>query len=103
MYMEKTRKNLSAEGLIKTIYNQFKKIKDPKNINGKISLTDCLMSCLAIFSLKYFSLLSFEIEKKLPKATSNLKNLYLVKNPPSDTYMRRKARSFRSQNIKTCF
>ncbi|NGX34339.1 MAG: hypothetical protein K1060chlam1_00691 [Candidatus Anoxychlamydiales bacterium] len=50
--MKTLRKYLSAEGLIKSIYSKFKKIQDPKNRTGKISLTDCLMSCFAIFSLK---------------------------------------------------
>ena len=36
--MEKTRKDLSAEGLIKAIHSKFKKIKDPHNRNGKISM-----------------------------------------------------------------
>jgi hypothetical protein len=86
--MKKIRKDLSAQGLIKAIYNKFKKIKDPQNRNGKISIVDCLMSCFAIFSLKYPSLLQYEIETKNPRCIENIKKLYLVKNPPSDTYMR---------------
>lgn len=101
--MEKIRKYLSAEGLIKTIYDCFSKIKDPSNRNGKISLTDCLMSCFAIFSLKYPSLLSFEIEKKLPKAVSNLKKLYLVKHPPSDTYMRERLDPLDPNSLRGAF
>ena len=86
--MKTTRKHLSAQGLINSVYNEFKKIKDPSNRNGKIKLVDCLMSCLAIFSLKHSSLLEYE-EKKLDSAfISNLEKLFLVKNAPSDTYMR---------------
>jgi len=73
-----TRKHLSAEGLLKAVYNKFKKIKDPLNRKGKISILDCLMSCLAIFSLKYPSLLQYEIEKKEFKTYENFKKLYLV-------------------------
>ena len=86
--MKKIRKYLSAQGLIKAVYNNFKKIKDPQNRNGKISIVDCLMSCFAIFSLKYPSLLQYEIETQNPQSCENIKKLYLVKNPPSDTYMR---------------
>lgn len=86
--MKNLRKHVSAEGLIKTIYNCFNKIKDPSNRNGKILLTDCLMSCFAIFSLKYSSLLAYDSHKKDSHFINNLKNLYLVKRPPSDTYMR---------------
>ncbi len=86
--MKKIRKYLSAQGLIKALYNKFKKIKDPQNRTGKISIIDCLMSCFAIFSLKYPSLLQYEIETKNPRSCENIKKLYFVKNPPSDTYMR---------------
>ena len=86
--MNKTRKHLSAEALISTVYKQFKKIKDPSKRNGKISLTDCLMSCFALFSLKYPSLLEYEIKRKQSQSIENLKKLYKVENPPSDTYMR---------------
>ena len=86
--MKNFRKHLSANGLIKTINNCFKKVKDPSNRNGKISILDCLMSCFAIFSLKYPSLLSYEIEMKNSKSRTNLKKLYYIHNPPSDATMR---------------
>jgi len=71
--MKTLRKYLSAEGLIKSIYSKLKKIQDPQNRKGKISFADCLMSCFAIFSLKYPSLLAYDIEKKDPQSVSNLK------------------------------
>jgi len=86
--MKKIRKYLSAQGLIKAVYNSFKKIKDPQNRKGKISIVDCLMSCFAVFNLKYPSLLQYEIETQNPQSCENIKKLYLVKTPPSDTYMR---------------
>ena len=101
--MKKTRKELSAEGLIKAIYHKFQKIKDPKNRNGKISIQDCLMSCFAIFSLKYSSLLAYEIEMKEPQSVANLKNLYSVKTPPSDTYMRERLDSLNSKKLRPAF
>jgi hypothetical protein len=101
--MKKSRKHLCAENFIKTIHNCFSKIKDPSNRTGKISLTNCLMSCFAIFSLKYPSLLSFEIEKKLPKAISNLKKLYLIEHPPSDTYMRERLDVLDPKTLRPAF
>jgi len=101
--MKKTRKDLSAEGLVKAIRSKFKKIKDPLNRNGKISMLDCLMSCFAIFSLKYSSLLQYEIEKKEFKTSENFKRLYLVKNPPSDTYMRERLDTLDPKEIKGAF
>jgi hypothetical protein len=62
--MEKT--HLSAKGLIARARSVFQKVKEPrKGGQGKqkeISLTDCLSSALAIFKLKFASLLQFEDE-----------------------------------------
>ncbi len=101
--MKNLRKHLSAEGLIKTIYSKFKKIKDPLNRNGNISLTDCLMSCFAIFNLKYPSLLEYDIQKRLPTSLKNLKNLYFVQKPPSDTYMRERLDSIDPVILRSAF
>jgi len=55
------KKHLSAKGLIGKIRNVFKKAKEPqKGGQGQkkeISLVDCLTSALAIFKLKFPSLL----------------------------------------------
>jgi hypothetical protein len=101
--MQPSRKHLSAKGLIQSVFNKLKKIKDPSNRNGKISITDCLMSCLAIFSLKYPSLLQYEIEKKEFKTFENFKRLYLVKNPPSDTYMRERLDPINPESLRPAF
>ena len=50
------RRYLSAPGLIKEVRACFERIED--NGNGKVfSLSDCLMSGFAVFSLKYPSYL----------------------------------------------
>ncbi|MCP3865907.1 MAG: transposase, partial [Aestuariibacter sp.] len=79
------RKHLSASGLLKTIRHQFNKIDDPRP-RANISVADCLMSGLAIFGLKYPSLLKFEQDKETVE--SNLHALYGNKHIPSDTYLR---------------
>lgn len=101
--MNNSRKHLSAEGLISTVYKHFKKIKDPSTRNGKISLTDCLMSCFALFNLKYPSLLEYEIKRKNPQSIENLKKLYKVENPPSDTYMRERLDLLDPSTLKPVF
>jgi len=54
-----------------------------------ISDSDCLMSGLAIFSLKYPSLLQFEKAKMdEPFVRHNLGSLYGINHPPCDTYLR---------------
>ncbi len=84
------RKSLNAAHIIGKIHKEFLKISDPRKFSrsNKISLTDCLMSGLAVFGLKFPSLLQYDKEKEDPSISANLKNLYHVQSPPSDTYMR---------------
>jgi hypothetical protein len=58
--------------------------------NCHITPADCLMSGLAIFSLKYSSLLQFEKDKKKHDQVLklNIGNLYGIGNVPCDTYLR---------------
>jgi len=48
----KLRKNLNVDALFSLVRSGFKKIKDPRLNNIKISLSDALMSGFAMFSLK---------------------------------------------------
>ncbi|EDN67849.1 transposase [Beggiatoa sp. PS] len=85
----KFRKKLSMPGLLSEIKNYFEKIPSPVvKQKDSISLSDCLMSGLAIFSLKYPSLLQFDNDKRTPVVEHNLKSLYKIGIIPSDTYMR---------------
>ena len=61
------RKTLCADTLIATIYHQFKKIPDPRNLpnTSPISFTDVLMSGLAVFGLKFPSLLQYDQNRKI--------------------------------------
>ena len=87
--MHKTRSAFSHSNLLTKIKNTFRdEIKEVSN-PGKISLVDCFMSALAIFSLKYKSLLKFEEDKTSEKNIKhNLATLYGVKRAPCDTYLR---------------
>ncbi len=81
----KIRKHLSADGLFRLVRRQFEKIKDHRPQNVSIALGDALMSAFAMFSLKDPSLLSFD-ERRVE--SENLKNIYRIKEVPSDTQMR---------------
>lgn len=86
-----SRKYLSAKGLLGVVYAQFKKIKSPRALakrSAPITLTDCLMSGLAVFGLKYPSLLKFDEKKDELELKHNLRTLYHIQQVPSDTYMR---------------
>lgn len=83
------RKHLCLPGLLKRARQRFSCIKDSVTRQVNISLTDCLMSGLAIFGMKYPSLLQFDKEFRTKKMVMhNLQTLYHIQNVPSDTYLR---------------
>lgn len=86
------KKQLSARGMLKKIHSIFKQIpeasRDTRGLKPKISITDCLMSGLALFGLKFPSLLQFDTAQDEEIIKHNLKALYHVQEAPSDTYMR---------------
>lgn len=89
--MRSSRKHLSAQGLFGFIHRHFQAIKPPRALvsrSNPISLADCLMSGLAMFSLKFPSLLKFDEAKEEVQIKHNLRTLFHVKQIPSDTYMR---------------
>ena len=109
--MKKTKieekKHLSARGLLGDVRKVFSKVKDPESGkgsgNGKISLVDCLMSGLAIFGLKYPSLLQFDKHKNSKTIKSNIKSLYQIINPPCDTYLRERLDVVDPRQIRRAF
>ena len=104
-FIEKT--HLSAKALIQKAKNIFKKVKEPfKGSQGKqkeISISDCLTSALAVFKLKYPSLLQFEEDKKKEHADKNLKNLFGLENTPCDTYMRERLDEVNPRELRSAF
>ena len=83
-----SRKTLSAPGLLRELRSCFDRIEDNITHRG-LTLTDCLMSGLAVFGLKYASLLRFDQDTRgNTMIRSNLKSLYGVKQAPSDTALR---------------
>ncbi len=79
------RKKLSMPGLLQELKSFFQSITEPVIRKSTIPLVDCLLSGLAIFSLKYPSLLQFDKSRNDP--AHNLKTLYGIKTIPSDTYL----------------
>lgn len=61
----------------------------PDTLSGcSIPLADQLMSSLAVFGLKYPSLLQFDQDQNFEVIQSNLSSLYGIKQAPCDTYLR---------------
>ncbi|MCK4708193.1 MAG: transposase [Gammaproteobacteria bacterium] len=87
MSKQNFRQSVSIPGLLKTTRQIFEQIPDSKS-SSSIPLADHLMSGLAIFGLKYPSLLQFDQDRNVDLTRSNLKSLYGIKQAPSDTYLR---------------
>jgi hypothetical protein len=84
----KFRKSLSIPGLLAIVRKEFEQIKEHRIKTITYKLTDVLMSALAMFGLKYPSLLQFDQSYRDGNIRTNLKNLYGVELAPSDTQMR---------------
>jgi hypothetical protein len=82
------RKHLSAPGLLKTLRSCFQKVADHRPGKVEIALVDALMSGLAVFGLKYPSLLKFDEGRQEESVRHNLSRLYGVERAPCDTQLR---------------
>lgn len=71
-----------------TVRSVFSMIPDSRTKKITITLPDALMAALAMFLLKYSSLLQFDEERNKEIIEANLRNLYGITNPPCDTQMR---------------
>ena len=97
--------SLSIPSLIQTVFQLFRKMPDPRHVGlrRKITFSDCLMSGLAIFGLKFPSLLQYDRSRKDPEIERNLKELYHVNNPPSDSYFRERLDEIDPSYIRPAF
>jgi len=85
------RQTLSAPGLLAGVRRVISKIPDHRTREKrvKIPLVDATMSALAVFGLKFPSLLQFDQHRASePTLRHNLSTLYGVENAPCDSQMR---------------
>jgi hypothetical protein len=80
----RVRKDLNADALFTLCRSEFEKINEKRKL-PRNTLVDALMSGLALFSLKDPSLLAFEGRR----TDETIKNIYGIKDIPSDTNMRK--------------
>ena len=103
----KEKKYLSAKGLLEKVRSCFDNIEEPprdsRGLKNKIPLTDCLMSGLAIFGLKFPSLLQFDQAAEGEVIKHNLKTLYGIDRVPSDTYMRERLDFIDPDSLRAAF
>ena len=84
------RRHLSMPGMPETMRKRFDGIPDPIRTRG-VTLSDCLMSGLAVFNFKTPFLLQFDRNThggEDPVMAGNLRSLFGVARAPSDMRMR---------------
>ena len=99
----KLRKRLSAPGLLEAVRVRFTRIIDPIKHNTDFPIANCLMSGLAMFGLKYRSLLQFDQSSEDEKIRHNLGSLYGVDKIPSDTYLRARLDEIDPEKLQPAF
>ncbi len=99
------QQSLTADAIIKVIYKNFSKIPDPRfnDKAPKISILDHLMTGLAIFGLKFSSLLQYDIKRKDSEIACNLKNLYYIDEAPSDSYLGERLDEVNPNHLRPAF
>lgn len=88
-----TKKSALTQGtLIDKVHGALKaslaKLDIPEKKKGDYTNLDCLMSGLALFSLKCSSLLKFDQSRAEPILLKNLQTVFEIKNVPCDTQLR---------------
>jgi hypothetical protein len=103
MSLPPLRKHLSAPGLLRAIRQCFAQVVDVRS-GCEIPLADALMSGLAVFGLKYPSLLKFdEAYQNEEVIRSNLRSLYGVERAPCDTQLRTRLDPVDPQALRPAF
>ena len=105
MSKDSFRKDLSMPGLLREMRECFDRVPD-LIISRGITLSDCLMAGLAMFSLKIPSMLKYDQLVRLDENTvqaKNLKSLFGVKQPPSDTWLRERLDGVDPRSLRRCF
>jgi len=103
MKLPTLRKHLSTPGLLQAIRQCFVTVKDPRT-GCEIPLVDALMSGLAVFGLKYPSLLKFdEAYQNEAVIRSNLHSLYGVERAPCDTQLRTRLDPVEPEALRPAF
>lgn len=100
------KRHLSAKGLLAKVRERFKTISEPlvgRQGDREISIADCCMSALAMFKLKFSSMLQFDTHNKEEPIKTNLKNLFKVTHVPSDTYMRERLDLIDPKDLRPIF
>jgi len=94
---------LSCSELFQIIGRGFLKIKTTSKRTPSISLEDNLRAGFALFSLKYSSLLQFDLHGAEEMIQHNLKSVYGIQRIPSDTQMRERLDDVEPDQLRRIF
>lgn len=101
------KSQLCAKGMLSRVRSIFEQVPGPlrasRGVKPQISLPDCLMSALAVFGLKFPSLLQFDDSRDAESTRHNLKTLYQVDKAPDDTTMRQRLDKVDPRSIRPAF
>jgi len=100
------RPDVSMPGLLDTVRGAFGNVTDKRRqASVRYSMADALMAGLAIFSLKYPSLLMFDTDARpeMPITNHNLKTLFGLSAVPCDTQMRAILDPVRPSELRPAF
>jgi len=92
-------------GLVRKIFGTIQNGNGETKGSGAtaITRTDCLMSAMAIFGMKYPSLLQFDQSYREASIKANIETLYGVKKVPCDTYLRERLDDVNPQDLRSAF
>ena len=97
------RGTLSAPGLLRKVRTCFDALDDPVSGRG-LTLSDSLMSGLAVFGLKYPSLLRFDRDARTHELErENRKSLYGIERAPCDTTLRERLDEVDPRQLRPAF
>ena len=92
-----------ASGLLREVRACFEALDDPVQGRG-LCLAECLMSGLAVFGLKYPSLLQFDRDARTDELVrANLKRLYGIERAPCDTALRERLDEVDPRQLRAVF
>ena len=99
--MSKQRRKTALMGkLLDQVRTQFQRVTTGDSSQAHaFTAADCLMCGLAIFLLKYPSLLKFDARLREARVRANLRRLVGVAHAPSDTTMRRRLDAIESTQV----
>ena len=85
------RKTLSAQGMYALVRKHIRKMQDSRRARScDISFSDVVMSAVAMFALKFPSMLQFEKDHKDKTVKSKLKKLFGISQIKCDRTMRKR-------------